>query len=206
MQIKLPLRSRSRSLPFSLVLSLFAGCVSGAARPEAASPPAAAVNATPPAAAPASLANPHGRAVADLVGVWAGDAIGTPRGDFPFAIAFDREAGGDVHGRIDDGRGMYLDFRFHRDGARWLLVEEGEIPGAGRQARTLVPAAGGNAPRWIAERSPGSGAQPRGIAEPAHVTVELAIDAGALVMTTTVGGERHAVFRLQRARGEAAAR
>src|SRR5262249_37019867 len=72
----------------------------------------------PAAPAPAAL---HTAAVAELVGVWQGRALGTPFGDFPFAIAFDREAGGDVHGRLDGGPGMYLDFRFRRQLDRWML-------------------------------------------------------------------------------------
>jgi hypothetical protein len=168
------MRTNAFLISVSLLLTLLPGCADTPARP-----------------APAA-ADPHGRAVDGLVGVWAGNAVGTPMGDFPFAVAFDREADGDVRGRLDDGRGMYLDFRFHRDGARWLLMEEGQIPSIGKQARTLAPVEGGGAPRWLDGE--------------ARVAVELAVDDATLVMTTTLGGERHAQFRLQRVRGGAAER
>jgi hypothetical protein len=162
---------QTNMLLLSLALSFLPGCAGAPARP-----------------APAS----HERAVEALVGVWAGKAIGTPMGELPLAIAFDREAGGDVHGRVDDGRGRYLDFRFHRDGARWLLLEEGQLPGVGRQALTMVPVPAAAA-RWVDD---GAGA----------FAVELTVEAEAMVMTTTRRGERHAEFRLQRARGETADR
>jgi hypothetical protein len=189
-------------------ISILAGCAGAPTRPEAPAPAAAAVvvvpamlaavapTATVEAVAPAAAAaapSAHDRAIAELVGVWAGSAMRTPFGDFPFAIAFDREASGDVHGRLDDGRGMYLDFRFRRDGGRWMLVEEGAIPGAGTQGKTLAPAAGDAAARWTD-------------GEPAYLAVELVVDAEVLVMTTTLGGEPHAVLRMQRVRGETADR
>src|ERR1043165_3522854 len=78
----------------------------------------------PAAAPPPRVVTPdvHAAAVGDLVGVWRGTAHGTPFGDFPFAITFDREPTGDVHGHFQARPGMYLDFRFHRDQSRWVLI------------------------------------------------------------------------------------
>ena len=129
--------------------------------------------------------SPHDRAVAGLVGSWAGHARGTPFGDFPMAIAFDRDGTG-IHGRLDNGHGMYLDFRFQREGGRWLLVEEGAIPGAGAQHSTLAPVAAAGAPRW-ADRD-----------DPSRLAVAFAVDADTLTMTTTLHGAPHAVFELRR--------
>src|SRR5215510_9514635 len=81
----------------------------------------------PPPAAPVAIADPHADAVAGLVGAWQGKVLGTPLGDFPFAIAFAREASGDIHGRAENGPGMYLDFRFHQLGPTWTLTEEGAL-------------------------------------------------------------------------------
>jgi hypothetical protein len=137
------------SLSASLSISLLTGCAGPAARREP--PPAAAA----PAPAPAALApalDPHGRAVDTLLGVWSGTVTGEPLGEIPFAIAFDREPSGDVHGGIDDGRGTSIDLRFHRDGGRWMLTEQASLPGVGEQTKTLAPAAelgAGGAPRWI---------------------------------------------------------
>jgi hypothetical protein len=134
---------------------------------------------------PVAGPTPHDHAVEALVGSWAGHARGTPFGDFPMAIAFDRDGAG-VHGRLDNGQGMYLDFRFQREAGRWLLVEEGAIPGAGTQHSTLAPVAAAGAPRW-ADR-----------ADPSRLAVAFAVDADTLTMTTTLHGAPHAVFELRR--------
>jgi hypothetical protein len=135
-----------------------------------------------PAAKPARP-SPHAAAVAELVGVWLGMAEGTPFGDIRFALAFDRDPDGSVHARTDDGKGMYLDFRFvERDGA-WLLVEEGQIPSLGKQTHTLLPAP--NETRWADK----------------DVDVLVAVHGDTFVMTTAVHGKPHATFKLQRKSG-----
>lgn len=123
-----------------------------------------------------------------LVGVWVGKGD-TPFGEMPIALEFKRE-GRDVHARMGDGD-TYLDFRFHRDGARWLLTEEGKFPGLGVQRHTLVPA--GDA-RWVDRED----------AKLLVVTLELREP--ELVFTTTLRGEPHATFRLARARGQVSSR
>src|SRR5262245_3271201 len=153
-----------------LPVSLAAACASGSSGPTAPAAPASRTAAAAPA--PAAAADAHATTVANLIGVWQGKALGTPFGDFPFAIAFDREPSGAVHGRLDGGPGMYLDFRFHRDGARWLLTEAGALPDVGTQTHTLSPGAG-NPTRWTT-------------ADPSVLVVELAIDGDALAMTTTL--------------------
>src|SRR5262245_41177153 len=100
--------------------------------PAVVAPPPATVPPPPPAA------DPHAATVDALVGVWAGKAIGTPYGDFPFALAFDRRADGAVHGHIESRPGMYLDFTFRRAGGAWVLDEEGAIPNVGTQRHTLA--------------------------------------------------------------------
>src|SRR5689334_2138268 len=82
----------------------------------------------PTTTTPVAAADPHADAVDHIVGAWQGQVLGTPMGDFPFAIAFDREPTGDIHGRADNGGGMYLDFRFHKVGPMWTLIEEGALP------------------------------------------------------------------------------
>jgi hypothetical protein len=118
-----------------------------------------------------------------LVGVWAGTAEGTPFGDIPFALAFDRDADGSIHARTDDGKGTYLDFRFIERDGKWLLVEEGAIPRLGTQTHTLAPAE--HEQRWSDK----------------DIDVVLAIANDRLVMTTTLRGAPHATFRLQRKTG-----
>jgi hypothetical protein len=169
-----------------LVSLLVAACSGGAHHPITATP------ATTPSPTSAPAGDPHATAVDNLVGVWQGRAIGTPFGDFPFAIAFDREPTGDVHGRLEVGPDMYLDFRFHRDAGRWLLLESGALPDVGTQSGTLAPVAG-TPTRWTD-------------GDPAHLAVTLAVDAERLVWTTTIEGKPHAVFQLARARGETAER
>jgi hypothetical protein len=136
-----------------------------------------------PVAKPDAQPLPHAAVVARLVGVWVGMAEGTPLGDIRFPLAFDREPDGSVHARTDDGKGMYLDFRFVERGGAWLLVEEGEIPSVGKQTHTLSPVP--NATRWSDK----------------DVDVLVAIDGDTLVMTTAVHGKPHATFRLQRKSG-----
>ena len=139
----MPTRTMLLSILFSTLVSiLFAilatACTSGPHHPVAAAPP--------PRVVPRDA---HAVAVDDLVGVWRGTALGTPFGDFPFAITFDREPTGDVHGRLAGRPGMYLDFRFHRDRSRWVLIEEGAIPelgkspGRSRRCRARPPRRGG---------------------------------------------------------------
>jgi hypothetical protein len=177
-----------RIAAFVIPLLLIA-CSHSPAAPTATPTPAT----RPPVAAAPAPDDAHTRVVDGLVGAWVGEATDTPVGPFPFAIAFAREAGGDVHGRADDGKGTYLDFRFRREGARWTLVEEGQLPGAGKQAHTLDPAAAtADGVRW-AERG-----------EPDYLSIAFALDGDALVLTATVHGEPHAAFRLRRA-GDATA-
>ena len=135
-----------------------------------------------PAAAPAPA--PHAAVVQALVGTWVGTGD-TPFGEIPVALDFRRD-GADVHARFG-GAEQYLDFRFHPDGARWLLTEEGKFPGLGVQRHTLVPV--GTTARWVD-------------AEDAQLlAVTLALDGDALVFETTLRGESHATFRLTRANG-----
>lgn len=137
-----------------------------------------------PVAAPPAP-GPHAAVVADLVGAWAGEAD-TPFGPTPFAIEFVREPDGDVHGRAAQGPDMYLDFRFERDGARWLLREEGALPRVGVQTHVLAPvAAGGAGARWVT-------------ADPAYLAVTIGVDGDALSFVTTLRGADHAAFRLRR--------
>jgi hypothetical protein len=182
----MPKRTMLASILFSILVStlfaILATACSGGAHP----PVAAAL---PP---PVVTRDVHAAAVDDLVGVWRGTAVGTPFGDFPFAITFDREPTGDVHGRLQARPGMYLDFRFHRDQSRWVLIEEGAIPDVGTQSGTLAPVPGTAAPaRWTD-------------GDPGHLAVALAVTADALEWTTTIDGKPHAVFKMARARGEAA--
>jgi hypothetical protein len=132
----------------------------------------------------AAAPDPHAQAVSQLVGRWEGKALGTPFGDFPFAIAFDREPGGDVHGRLDGGGGMYLDFRFHREAGAWRLIQSGQIPGVGARTSTLLPVGD---TQWV-------------VHAPKNLAVDLDVDATTLVMTTTLDGKKHAVFQLARAK------
>jgi len=127
--------------------------------------------------------DPHAVIVDNLVGVWTGNAIGTPFGDFPFALAFDRKPTGVVHARLDGTPGMYLDFTFDRG----KLVEEGAIPNVGTQTHTLVATTGTH---WA----------------DASVDVDVAVTGDALVMTTLIRGKPHAVFRMQRQTGATAAK
>src|SRR5262245_44368215 len=144
----MPTRTMLVSILFSIVVSiLFAilatACSGGAHHPVATAPP------PPPPPPPVVTRDVHAAAVDDLVGVWRGNAHGTPFGDFPFAITFDREPTGDVHGRLQARPGLYLDFRFHRDQSRWVLIEEGAIPHVGPQSDTLAPVPGAAArARW----------------------------------------------------------
>src|SRR5689334_11372724 len=124
-------------------------------------------------AGPVAVADPHATAVDGLVGAWQGQVLGTPLGDFPFAIAFEREASGDVHGRADNGGGMYLDFRFHKLGPTWTLTEEGALPDVGTQTHTLVPAPNGDdGVRWV-DRD-----------DPTYVEIGVALVNDDLVLTT----------------------
>jgi hypothetical protein len=127
--------------------------------------------------------DPHAVIVDHLVGVWTGDAIGTPFGDFRFALAFDRTPAGAVHARLDGTPGMYLDFTFDRD----KLVEEGAIPNVGKQTHTLAAV---RDTHW---------------ADPT-LDVDVALTGDSLVMTTLVRGKPHAVFRMRRQTGAVAAK
>jgi hypothetical protein len=169
----------------AILLSILVAACAGSP-PQRASAPIA-----PPAPAAAKL-DAHAAAVAGLVGVWQGNAIGTPMGDFPFAIAFDRDPSGAVHGRLDGAPGMYLEFRFHLDQARWVLDETGAIPNVGTQSDSLAPVPG-EAAHW----SDG---------EPAHLAVVLSIANDQLEWTTTIDGKPHSVFKMSRVRGEAEGR
>ena len=123
----------------------------------------------------------HARVVENLVGSWVGTGD-TPFGEMPIALAFERD-GADIHARMGEAD-MYLDFRFHREGDRWLLTEEGKFPGLGVQRHTLEPA-GGDA-RWATR-------------DGKLLVVTLELRDPALVFTTTLRGEPHATFRLTRA-------
>ncbi len=134
----------------------------------------------------------HARAVADLVGVWAGQATRTPLGPFPMALAFDRTADGAVHTRLDGADGMYLDFRFHRDGESWLLTEEGYLPGLGAQKHVLIPVPGGAGARWVDRENAGV------------LAVDIDVDRRTLRFATRLRGKDHARFELGRMEGKAA--
>jgi hypothetical protein len=138
---------------------------------------------TPVAAPSPAHVDPRVATVDALVGKWRGKAEGTPLGDFPIGLTFARDSDRSVHARLDDGHGMYLDFRFMPDGK---LFEEGAIPSVGKQAHTLVPVAG--ATRW----------------SDSDVDLDVALTGDSLVMTTTLHGKPHAVFRMQRAGSVAA--
>jgi hypothetical protein len=165
-----------------LGLSLVGGC-------QAASVPSTNRSPAPPAPAPLAASAVHAAAVDNLVGIWMGEALDTPFGDFGFAITFDREPGGDVHGRLQQNPKTYLDFRFQRRGDAWVLVEEGSLTGE-VQTHTLLPVAGAAA-RWS-------------VGTPEYLTVELAVDQESLVWTTVLSGSQHAKFDMKRARGEVA--
>jgi hypothetical protein len=140
----------------------------------------------------ATRPSPHESAVAQLVGVWLGDTARSPLGRFPMALAFDRGADGAVHTRFVGDGGMYLDFRFHREGDRWLLTEEGYLPDLGTQAHTLVPAAGGPGARWV-DRDDAS-----------MLVVDVVVDRRTMRMDTRLRGKDHARFVLRRVEGEKA--
>ena len=125
----------------------------------------------------------HANVVQQLVGNWVGKGD-TPLGEMPIALDFKRE-GKDVHARLGGGD-MYLDFRFHRDGERWLLTEEGKFPGLGVQRHTLVPT--GATARWVDRQ------------DAKLLEVQLDLRGADLVMTTLLRGEPHATFRLSRAK------
>lgn len=140
----------------------------------------------PPASKPAPaapVAKLHDATVDAVVGVWLGKAEDTPFGDFPMALAFQPDPDGSIHARLDDGKGMYIDFRFTRRDGAWYLHEEGAIPGAGKQSHTLAPVA--NAARWAND----------------EVDIAFAVTPSTLVMTTSLGGKPHATFRLERKSG-----
>jgi len=122
---------------------------------------------------------PGAATVAHITGTWVGMAEGTPLGDMPFALAFARDADGSVHARADDGKGMYLDFRFVQRPGTWVLVEEGAIPSIGVQTHTLTP---DGAAHWRDK----------------DVDVALDVTGDVLVMATTVRGKPHATFKLKR--------
>jgi hypothetical protein len=124
--------------------------------------------------------DPHATTIANLVGTWQGVAEGTPYGNFPLRLAFDRRRDGSVHTHLNGGPGMYLDFVFHLQGGRWLLTEEGAVPGVGVQRHTLAPMTAGD---WV----------------DGELRVALAMTGDALVWTTTNHGKPHAVFRLRKA-------
>ena len=124
----------------------------------------------------------HARVVDSLVGSWVGTGD-TPFGEMPIALDFKRD-GADIHARMGDAD-TYLDFRFHRDGDRWLLTEEGKFPGLGVQRHTLEPA--GNDARWVTR-------------DPKLLVVTLELREPELVFTTILRGEPHATFRLTRAK------
>lgn len=155
--------------PIAIIVSLAASSSCTSTEPARSSVP------TQPAARDA-----HGETVATLPGHWRGQAVGTPFGDFPFEIVFERQPDGDVHGRLaaDDN---YLDFRFHKVGASWQLLEEGKL-GPVAQRHTLLPVAGDRA-QW---------------ADGKVLVVDFTIDHEALVMTTHLRGKPHAEFRLAR--------
>jgi hypothetical protein len=134
----------------------------------------------------------HAAAVADLVGVWAGQASHTPLGPFPMALVFDRAADGAIHARLDGQDGMYLAFRFHRQGDDWLLTEEGFLPGVGKQLHVLVPVADGAGARWVDRE------------DAAALALDIQVDRKTLRMATRLRGEDHARFELRRMEGEAA--
>lgn len=136
------------------------------------------------ASRPPTPPDPHEAIVTDLVGVWSGDAEGTPFGDFKLALDFTRLPDGSVHSRLDAGPGMYLDFVFHKAAGGWLLTEEGAIPKLGVQKHTLGPAPAGE---WV----------------DGDLHVALAMTGDALVWTTSMHGKPHAVFRLHKAHGPA---
>lgn len=123
--------------------------------------------------------DPHAQIVDHLVGTWAGQAKGTPFGDFTFRLAFARRSDGAVHARLDGGGGMYLDFTFRHATAGWMLVEEGAIPSVGTQTHTLAPAGDTH---WT----------------DATLDVDLRVTADTLAWTTLVRGKPHAVFALHR--------
>lgn len=131
-------------------------------------------------------ADRHAAIVAELVGTWSGTAEGTPFGDFPIALAFERRGDGSVQARLDAGDGMYLQFAFRPHGRAWELAEDGALPGVGVQSHRLLP---------TGEREWSDGA----------LTVALALRDDALEWTTTLRGRPHAVFRLTRARGATSA-
>jgi hypothetical protein len=141
---------------------------------------------------PAPRPSPHEDAVAHLVGVWLGDTAHSPFGPFPLALAFDRGADGAVHSRLVGHGGMYVDFRFHRDGDTWLLTEEGYLPDLGTQTHTLVPVAGGPGARWVDRDDAGA------------LQVDVVVDRQTVRMDTRLHGEDHARFVMRRVEGEEA--
>lgn len=165
-----------RFLPF--LLAPLAAC--GAPEPAPSSAPSQ----------PKPRASAHAAAVADLVGVWAGQASQTPLGPFPMALVFDRTADGAVHARLEADDGMYLDFKFHREGDTWLLTEEGFLPGVGKQLHVLVPA--GDGAQWVDRE------------DAAALAVDIQVDHEVLRMATRLRGQDHALFELRRLEGEAA--
>ncbi len=162
----------------SIVLLLLVTAACGAHRePPRATPPA------PPQTR--EVVDDHATAVDKLVGVWLGDGS-TPFGEIPIALEFSRQDDGAVQARLA-GPGMYIDFRFHRDGGRWLLTEEGKLPGAGVQTHVLIPS--GPGARWVDR-------------EDAKVLeVVVAVEDDAVVFATRLHGEDHATFRLKRVSG-----
>lgn len=163
-------------IPTLIVLALAGSC---AATHEPATP------------APARVLEPplHAAVVQNLVGNWVGKAQ-SPMGEMPIALEFKREAN-DVRAVLGGGN-TYLDFRFHRDGDRWLLTEEGKFPGLGVQRHTLVPI--GATARWV----------DRDDASLLEVTLELREP--NLVFVTKLRGEPHATFTLARSGGTVSSR
>ena len=131
------------------------------------------------------MTDAHAEVVARLPGAWVGVAD-SPVGEIPFAVAFERTADGAIHGRAEQSPDMYLDFRFHADGERWLFTEEGAFPGLAVQRYTLQPVAGAIA-RWTVAEKPG------------YLDVDVAVDGDALTLVARVRGEEHAALRLRRA-------
>lgn len=126
-----------------------------------------------------------------LEGAWYAETGTTPMGAMGFALVFDREDDGSVHGRAVHDRDTWVDLRFRRtDEGRWLLDQGASMSGLGEQGSTLVPAGiAGPVKRWVLDGDPDFLA----------VDFEPAPAGNAFGLRVWLRGRSHVAFDLRRA-------
>jgi hypothetical protein len=151
-----------------------------------------------PPLTPPSLAAPAIRVrdarIAAFAGTWVGENNPSPVGPIDFAMDFRRQADGSLRSHSALSKETWIDLHFRKDSDGWVLHESAGLAGLGEQAYPLHPV-----------RSAGDTLEWAYLKEPGYLTARTAVSEHELYMQVLVRGSQHALFRLRRVTGEAAA-